>query len=51
MGDDVRMDGCMLSNFFQIATPPTIFVQFLHKLEHMMCQYKKTVEQIFGIWL
>jgi len=32
MGDDVRMDGCMLSNFFQIATPPTIFCPILTQI-------------------
>jgi len=29
------MDGCRQS-FFQITTPPIVFVQFLQKLSHMI---------------
>jgi len=48
---DWILSGCVSSNFFQITTPPTVFVRFSQTLAHMICVpvCKKTVEQVYEI--
>jgi len=48
---DVWMNACLSSNFFKIATPPTVFVRFLWKLAWSVCQYEtKLWERFSKFW-